>query len=624
MFNRTIRKRATGALTILTIGVMSTFAQNTLVLHVDQAQDTIKKTIYGGLMEHWHRDVYDGLYVGTDSKIPNTNGMRNDIIEGLKEMQIGVMQFPGGCMAEEYKWFNGIDGRTDSDNGNIITKQSREQKNRSAWGTRDPEIHGYDTDEYFQLCELVGSAPFIQANCFSGSTAGMKAWLEYINEKFPGKLRYLGIGNEPWGGCRDFFGAGGVKRYLDEWYDPFNAVIPDVFKGKIIRIAASGFTDEKSMNTAWTDEVLRRELGQVKNMEGLSWHYYTTRDFGGANAYTSIGFGESDYYALLTLAYAMEPQAKKVIGMMDKYDPDITCGLQPDEWGAWNKTLPGGFGASFQQMTVREAQITAQHLNFFNNHCKRIWMAQCAQPVNAIHSFFLTHPTTGEMVKTPAFYVYKLYVPHHNALMVPSQLTCSKVNNLNVLTASASVNADDILHISINNIHATASQQVAITIDGAQYDSISGKIVNGPSYNSYNDFGKAEDVNIKDFASSNFSLNGNTATVTLPAHSVVMLELKPPVTGTVNTINSAVAHPFAVSSLPGNRIEVHHGFGKSTPVSMALYTIDGKLAAPVFTTTGTSDNAITWAPEIRNAGCTTYILTVTADGISRSKQVLLQ
>ena len=587
---------------ILLCFVPGTFSQNTLTLSIDQATDTIKKDIYGALMEDWFRDIYGGIYVGVSSSVSNTNGMRNDIIEGLKEIDIGVLQYPGGCKAEEYHWKDGVDGGT-------LTKAVREQRN-----------NGLGTDEYFQLCELAGCAPFIQANCYSATPAEMKAWLNYIHENYPNKLKYLGIGNEPWGGCRDFFGANGVTNYLNEWYDPFKAAIPEVFAGKIIRIAAAGYTDQSSMNTAWTEEVIRREVG---SMEGLSWHYYTTKSWTDSQRYPSTGFGEGDYYGLLALAYAMEPQAKKVMALLDKYDPDITCGLQPDEWGAWNQQLPGNFGGTFQQMTVREAQVTAQHLNFFNNNCKRIWMGQAAQPVNAIHALFLTQSTHGPMVKTPAFYVYKLYVPHHNALMVPAQLTCGKVNNLAVLTASASVNADDVLHISINNIHATASQNLTITINGGTYKSISGQIVNGPAINSYNDFGKGETVNIKEFATSNFSLEGNTVTVTLPAHSVVMLELTPQETGTFNQAIQSQKQ-FIVRTLPGNRIMLEHGFSSPTSITVSLFSLDGKSVAPSLRAIAQPGKNLVWKPDMRGLGTNLFVAEMIAGDVKKSKRMMLQ
>lgn len=40
--------------------------------------------------EHLGRCIYDGVYVGEDSDIPNTNGMRNDVVEALREIKIPV------------------------------------------------------------------------------------------------------------------------------------------------------------------------------------------------------------------------------------------------------------------------------------------------------------------------------------------------------------------------------------------------------------------------------------------------------------------------------------------------------------------------------------------------------
>jgi alpha-N-arabinofuranosidase len=572
-------------------------AQNTLVLNVGQAQDTIKKTIYGALMEDWGRDIYGGIYVGSNSSIPNTNGMRNDIIAGLKEIDIGVLQYPGGCKSEVYHWQDGIGAKSSRPGGDMV--------------------NGMGTDEYFQLCTLVNCAPFIQVNCREGTPNEMAGWLNYINDKYPNKLRYVGIGNEPWGGC---YAGISVAEYLNNWYDRFKVAIPAVFSGKIIRIAAAGYTDESSIELNWTNTVLQREVG---SMEGLSWHYYTTMSWTEGQKGSSYQFTETEYYNILTRAYAMETQAKKMIAAMNTADPNFTCGLQPDEWGAWYNQFQG-MGTSYQQSTVRDAQITAQHLNFFNNNCRRIWMAQSAQPVNAIHALFLTNTTGGAMIKTPSFYVYKLYVPHHNARMVPATLTCDQVKTLNTLTASASVNAASELHISVSNIHATASQPLTITLNGGSYQGISGQIVNGQAITSYNDYNKAEQVNIANFASSNFSLSGNTVTTTLPAHSVVMFKLVPSNSGIGNQTKQA-SQRFAVASLPGNRIMVRHVFPLPTPIALSLFSLDGKSAAPVFQTVVPPDNtALVWEPKVRNLGKATYILSMRAPGFTWSRRVVLQ
>jgi alpha-N-arabinofuranosidase len=578
--------------------VSAAMAQNTLTLNVAQARDTIRKTIYGALMEDWGRDIYGGIYVGANSTIPNTGGMRNDIIAGFKEIGVGVLQFPGGCKSEVYHWKDGVGNKAERPGGE--------------------NVNGMGTDEYFQLCELVGSAPFIQVNCKEGSPAEMAAWLNYIHEKYPDRLKYLGMGNEPWGGC---YTGITVKAYLDDWYDKFKAAIPPEFSGKIIRIAASGFNDENTTDFSWTDEVLRREVGSI---EGLSWHYYTTKSWTEGAKGSSYQFTENEYYDILTRAFAMETIAKKVMAIMDRRDPDVTCGLQPDEWGAWYNQEPG-MGLSFQQSTIRDAQITAQHLNFFNNNCRRIWMAQSAQPANAIHALFLTDPASGKMVKTPSFYVYKLFVPHHNALMVPVKLTCSKVNGLAALTASASVNDSNQLHVSISNIHATAEQPLTITLDGGSYRNVSGQMIKGSAITSHNTFTAAEQVNIQEFPASNYTLDGNTVKVTLPAHSVVMLKLKPRVTGiTTHTGNAGALTRCSMRVLPGNRIMLHHQFISPTPITVSLFSVDGRsVAAPLRAVAGPGRNSLVWEPEVPYSGANTFIVTVEAGNVSIAQRILL-
>jgi alpha-N-arabinofuranosidase len=447
----------------------------------------------------------------------------------------------------------------------------------------------------------------------------MAAWLNYIHENYPNQLKYLGMGNEPWGGCWTQFGRENPAGYLDSWYDPFNAAIPDVFSGKIIRIAAAGYTDENVCDTRWTETVVQREVGKA---EGLSWHFYTTMSWTEGQKGSSFNFGETEYYNILDRAFAMARQAKKVMDIMDKHDPGYTMGLQPDEWGAWYDQIQG-MGLSYQQSTIRDAQLTAQHFNFFNNNCKRIRLSQSAQPVNAIHALFLTDRSTTAMVKTPSFYVYKLYVPHHNARMVPSTLICRKVKNLDVLTASASLDSSNKLHISISNIHATDEQSLAITLNGGNYKEITGQIVNGPAINSYNDYNTEETVNLKPFASSNFSMDGNKVNVTMPAHSVVMLELSPQGTGTVNQ-PIRIQKQCSIKALPGERIVFTHGFLQPTPITVSLFTIDGKTVVPSFrTVTEAGKNSLVWHPEMRSLGNNIFIVRMVAGSVTESQRLAL-
>jgi alpha-N-arabinofuranosidase len=581
------------AVLVITVGVTCAFAQNTLSLNVAEAKYKINRTIYGGLLEDWGRDMYGGIYVGTTSSIPNTNGMRNDIIQGLKDINIGIMQFPGGCKAEVYRWKEGT--------GPKASRVGGEMRN------------GMGTDEYFQLCSLVGSEPFIQANCRINSVAEMAAWLNYINENFPGKLKYLGMGNEPWGGC---YAGISVNEYITTWYEPYNNAIPAVFKGKITRVGSYYTTMPE------TDTILRRLQGK---MEGLSYHYYTTMSWTEGQKTNSFGFSETDYYNVLAGAYNIEGGINDVITRMNKYDPNYTYGLQPDEWGAWYNEMTE-MGKSYQQSSVRDAIIAAQHLNIFNNNCRRIWMAQVAQPVNAIQSFFLTkNPPTADLIKTPTFYAYKLYKPHQNATMIPRTLTCGNISskNLKVLTASASIDSTKNVHISITNIDVANSQKLTITLSGYSFDKASGEVISGPSFNSINDFG-SEIVNIKPLPDANIVKNGTTGlTVTLPAHSVVMLTLSPPGTGVINgAAQTTKQKPKIYSS--GSELVIEHYFTEKTLVTLSLFTADGRLAAPVFKTiVNSASKSFNWKPQTGITGNNVYIVSLNSNRCSESQKVML-
>lgn len=64
----------------------------------------IDKNIYGDFSEHLGRCIYNGVFVGENSSIPNVNGMRTDVVEALKQIHLPVLRWPGGCFADEYHW----------------------------------------------------------------------------------------------------------------------------------------------------------------------------------------------------------------------------------------------------------------------------------------------------------------------------------------------------------------------------------------------------------------------------------------------------------------------------------------------------------------------------------------
>src|SRR5580765_7799071 len=142
--------------------------QAKLVVHADKPGPVISKNIYGQFSEHLGHCIYEGIWVGEDSPIPNTRGIRNDVVAALKAMKVPVLRWPGGCFADEYHWKDGIGPR-----------EKRPSIINTHWGGV-VENNAFGTHEFLDFCEQIGAAPCICGNLGSGSPQEMMEWVEYI------------------------------------------------------------------------------------------------------------------------------------------------------------------------------------------------------------------------------------------------------------------------------------------------------------------------------------------------------------------------------------------------------------------------------------------------------------
>jgi len=582
----------------ITIFVVCSFtagisAQNILTLSIDSAKSTIKREIYGALMENWGRDIYGGIYVGRSSAIPNTNGMRNDIIEGLKECGISTLEFPGGCFADEYHWKDGI--------GAVTARPGGESKN------------GMGTDEYMQLCSLINAEPYLCADLKNGTPAEMAEWIKYINENTEHPewhLKYLSMGNEPWGCGGDLSASAFANQYAQ-----FVASVPVTDGKPVVRVAGAGTWDP-----TWVNTVFDKNPGKC---EGFSVHRYLVNDWTD-HAGPSVNYSTLQYHQIINLAYGVPDFINQFDDAMNKYDPDKKFGLMYNEWGAWYTEMPEQ-GYTFSQSTVRDALIAAIHLNSFNNSCERVHMACVAQPVNVIQSIFLTDKNDqSKMVKTPVFYTFKMFKVHQTAKKIPVTLQSASFSqsvsgtsfNYPYLTASASLDSTGNINITISNTELAAAEELTVKLNGAEvYTSATGQIITAADVKAFNDFGKAEQVNIQPFSNDNFTLSGKTLTVTVPSKCVILLTLTPEsgtrVSGTLRTVKrditlSAVRQRVYVT-FPGN---------SGTPARLSLYGVDGRQIA---VTTVAARGMVSWqVPEVGNG---MYIIRVETDGFAMNKAV---
>ena len=503
--------------------------ENKLIVDADQGHYTINPNIYGEFAEHLGRDIYGGIYVGEDSSIPNTNGIRNDIVEALRKMRIPVLRWPGGCFADEYHWMDGIG-----------PKDQRPSMVNTHWGYVTENNH-FGTHEFLELCNLLGCEPYICGNLGSGTVQEMQQWVEYITSDAdspmtrlrkkngrvePWKLKFWGVGNENWG-C-----GGNMKPafYADQ-YLRYATYLRDFGDNHLYRIACG----PNAANYEWTETVMNALTGGYRpRVQGLSLHYYTrVRRFGpGMRADRSLSnsatqFGEKEWFRIMQGTLFMNELVQKHGTIMDKYDPEKRIGLIVDEWGTWYDVEPGTNPRFlYQQNSLRDALVAGLTLNIFNNHCDRVQMGNIAQTVNVLQAVILTKD--GQMILTPTYHVFEMYKVHQGATMLPVDLQTAQYSfdgeSIPELSAAASKDASGKIHVSLCNMDPNKVAALNCEFHGTAVQSVTGRVLTANVMTAHNTFEEPEAVEPTTF--SDFQINGSTVNVNLPPMSVIVLEVE--------------------------------------------------------------------------------------------------
>ncbi|MBR6382005.1 MAG: alpha-N-arabinofuranosidase [Lachnospiraceae bacterium] len=483
----------------------------------------INPELQGNFSEHLGRCIYEGLYVGEDSDIPNVNGMRTDVVEALKEMGLPVLRWPGGCFADEYHWKDGIG-----------PKEGRKKMINTHWGGV-VEDNSFGTHEFMELCRQLGCKTYVNGNVGSGTVQEMSEWVEYMtfdgvspmadmrakngHEK-PWEVDYFGVGNENWG-C----GGNMTPEYYGNLYRRYQTYVRG-YSGAhpIFKIACGA----NAADYNWTDVVMGTCFkGTPENfhgfMDGLSLHYYTvpgTWEHKGS----ATDFTEEEWYTTLKKCYFMDELVSRHAAIMDKYDKDKKIGLIVDEWGTWYDVEPGtNPGFLYQQNTVRDALVAGITLNILNKHCDRVKMANIAQLINVLQAVILTDG--AKMVKTPTYHVFKMYQKHQDAELLESfveseQIGIEEGNKVPNLTESVSLGKDGRIHITLTNLSAKADYQVETQIADSQVKAVEAEIVGGEIHQ-HNTFEAPETVTVRSFDGA--KAEGGKVSFTIPAASVLHL-----------------------------------------------------------------------------------------------------
>ncbi len=499
------------------LAAQGTAPSATVSLRPDAPGPVVNPNIYGHFAEHLGRCIYEGFWVGEDSKIPNTRGIRNDVVAALKELKIPVLRWPGGCFADEYHWKNGIGPR-----------EQRPSMINTHWGGVVENNH-FGTHEFFDLCELLGTEPYICGNVGSGSVEEMMEWVEYMTSdsdspmpnlrrkngrEKPWKLKYFGVGNESWG-------CGGNMRpeYYADLYRRYNTFAKNYSGNTLYRIAGGA----NSADYNWT-EVLMKNAG--KKMNGLSLHYYSTPG-GWKKKKRATEFDESGWHGALTAAHFMDELVSNHSLIMDKYDPEKKVGLVVDEWGVWWSVEKGtNPGFLYQQNTLRDAMVAALHFHIFQRHADRVTMANIAQTVNVLQAMILTDKE--KMLLTPTYWVFEMFKGHQGGTVIPAEVQSPDYvlgdAKVPVLSASATRDASGAMLVSLVNSDPGKALSVSLSLPGADAKSVSGRVLTAPEMQAHNTF-EAPDT-VKPVAFSAFKANGDAVTVELPAKSIVTLQIR--------------------------------------------------------------------------------------------------
>lgn len=485
-----------------------------LVIHADQARDTISRHIYGQFAEHLGRDIYDGFWTraGTGSW-----HLRDDVIEALKKIEVPNLRWPGGCFADYYHWMDGIGPR-----------EERPTMVNTLWGGIT-EDNSFGTHEYMALVDRLGTEPFIVGNVGSGTVREMAEWWEYVN--FPGQspmadlrrangrdepwnVRFWGVGNESWG-C----GGTMTPEHYADLYKNFQTFLRSYGNVRPFRVA----TGPNSGDYDWTEAVMR-EAG--RHIDGLDLHFYTITG-SWRNKGRATEFDEAEWFEMMRNTMQMEEFIDGHTAIMDQYDPRARVALIVGEWGTWHQVEEGtNPGFLYQQNTLRDAMVAAWNLNLFNNHARRVRGANIAQTVNVLQAMVLTRGE--EMILTPTYHVFEFYTVHHDAVLLPVELEAGSYSfggeSIPALSASASRDAEGRLHVTLANLDPNVPRTLSVTFTGAHVADVRGRILTAATMNAYNTFENPDTVRPAPFDGAR--LAGERLGVTMPPKSVVVLELR--------------------------------------------------------------------------------------------------
>ncbi len=464
---------------------------------------TIAPQIYGHFVENLGGVVYDGIWVGEDSPVPNIGGLRKDLVEALRRVSPAVIRWPGGCFADSYDWRDGIGPRGKRPRRtNFWAGAGEWPKGARRNGPQSYDPNQFGTVEFARFCKAVGAQPYFAANMRGSTALEFNHWVEYCNspagattladqrvadgERDPLNVRYWGVGNEAWGCGGNFTPEDYATEFLrfTAWVPGYN--VPLAFVG----------SGPNANDTDWTRRFFAKvaEKGALGSMWGWSMHHYAWNASGGrttdwvAGKGDALKFDAGQYYEILREASLMESFIANHWAAMRERDPQHHVKLVVDEWGAWYApgTEPFGEALLGQQSTMRDAVLAGITLDTFNRNADKVGMAAVAQLVNCLQSLFFAHE--DKFCVTPTYHVFDMYAAHQGAQSVRTLVDApASYKGLAGLSCSASLRGK-ALTVTITNPSLDQTREGDIGIRGGSVASAKSIVLAAADAHAHNSF----------------------------------------------------------------------------------------------------------------------------------------
>ena len=480
---------------------------------------TIKPGFHSQFVEHLGAVVYDGVWVGPDSRIANIDGIRRSLVDAMLPLGPVHVRWPGGCFADRYHWRDGIGPR------------EKRPRRFGRW-REDTESNLFGTHEFLRFCELTNAQPYMAANVGTGSAEEFQNWVEYCNapvgtlsiaderaangREAPFKVRTWGVGNESWGCGGKFTPEDYCKEYrrFTEWVPGYGVPLYFVASGP----SGNDIDWTKRFFAKWAD-------GARAPMQGWSPHYYC-----GTTGH-ALQFSVDQWYEMLGKANRMESLIRDQWSALAEHDPNHEIKLVIDEWGTWH---PEGTGVNprhmFEQMgTLRDALVAGLTLDTFNRHAEKIDITCIAQLVNCLQSLFLADG--DQFVKTPNYHVFAMHAAHQNNQAVRFEVEAPSVayqadnrsESIFRVAGSASVGSDRRLIVTLVHTHATEPFDLALELKGGSAQAVEWTVLSHAERNAHNTFERPNTVAPTRVRTD---ATGSSLQLTLPPASVHLLEMR--------------------------------------------------------------------------------------------------